>query len=173
LTTRWSDDVDVLAPVDIPDVPFEVHTTDGGEHHLPPVRDEATGEPLPEDVLERIAQAYRDIHAPVPYSSALNSTELVGFYELGYLNVPVFEHARTGWESVIEEEVAGGGYLRPAEMFDDLPVPQPVVSDVRAVVEFCRAERQAPPLVPVRATISVTVVAKTSATLDRSRRRIG
>ncbi|GAA1243461.1 hypothetical protein [Oryzihumus leptocrescens] len=40
-------------------------------------------------------------------------------------------------------------------MFDDLPIPQPVVSDVKAVVEFCRSERVAPPLVKVRSVLSL------------------
>lgn len=82
LRDRWSQDVDVLSPVNIADLPGQVHTQDGGEHRLPPVRDELTDEPIPEDVLERIARAYRDIHAAFPYAGALESTDLVGFYDL-------------------------------------------------------------------------------------------
>lgn len=161
LRDRWSADVDVLSPVDIPDIAGEVHTTDGGEHRLPPVRDEVTDEPIPEDILERIARAYRDIHAGFPHSGALTSTDLIGFYELGYLNVPVFEHALARWQEVIDEEVLSSGYVRPVDLFEDLPVPQPVASDIRAVVEFCRAERVAPPLVPVRSTMSIAAVVRT------------
>lgn len=160
LRDRWSADVDVLSPVDIPDISGEVHTADGGEHRLPPVRDEVTDEPIPEDILERIARAYRAIHAGFPHSRALTSTELVGFYELGYLNVPVFEHALPRWQEVIDGEVSSGGYVRPVDLFEDVPVPQPVASDIRAVVEFCRAERVAPPLVPLRATVSIAAVVR-------------
>ncbi|MFW5473157.1 DEAD/DEAH box helicase family protein [Knoellia sp. CPCC 206450] len=160
LRDRWSHDVDVLSPVNIADLPGQVHTHDGGEHRLPPVRDEVTGEPIPEDVLERIARAYRDIHSAFPYAGALESTDLIGFYELGYLNVPVFRHALPRWEEVITEEVSGGGYLRPVEMFDDLPVPQPVTSDIRAVIEYCRAQRVSPPLAPVRASMSIAAIVR-------------
>ena len=59
---------------------------------------------------------------------------------------------------MIAEEVAGGGYVRPVEMFDDLPIPQPVASDVRAVIEYCRAQRVAPPLAPVRASMSISAI---------------
>jgi superfamily II DNA or RNA helicase len=160
LRDRWSADVDVLAPVDIVDLPMEVHGGDGPPHRLPPVLDEISGDPVPEDILKRIERAYAEARAGLPYASALVSTRLVGFYELGYLNVPVFEHAQSRWEDVVGSEVAEEPYVRPMEMFDDLPVPQPVPSDIKAVVEFCRSEGVAPPLVKALTTLSVVAIAR-------------
>jgi hypothetical protein len=162
LRDRWTDDVDILAPVEVPGIPaVATGDEDGrGEHRLPPVRDELTDEPLGEDILRRIERAYEELRVGLPHSSALTSTELVGFYELGHLNVPVFDHARDRWTELLRSELGGGdSSLRsPLDLFDDLPVPRPVRADIREVVNFCRSHQVEPPLVEVRSTFSVRAI---------------
>jgi len=162
LRDRWTDDVDILAPVELPGLPaVATGDEDGqGEHRLPPVRDELTDEPLGEDILRRIERAYEELRVGLPHSSALTSTELVGFYELGHLNVPVFDHAQDRWTALIRSEVADGrlDVRSPVELFDDLPVPRPVRADIWEVVNFCRSQQVEPPLVEVRSTFSVRAI---------------
>lgn len=162
---KWNGDLDILSPVEIPDLPpGPVASTEGGagEHRLPPVPDELTNEPVGEDILRRIEKAYAELLGTIPHPTGMTSTTLVGFHELGHLNVPVFEHTHDRWTELIRDEVdwTEADYRTPFELFDDLPVPRPVVSDIREVVKFCRSQRIAPPLVPLRSTLSARSVAQ-------------
>lgn len=164
---RWTTDVDVLSPVDIPGIPGN---TARGESHagsaLPPIQledgdGESLNEELPSDVEQRIRKAYNDHTQNLPYSEALISTQLVGFYELGDVNVPVFEHAQGRWDALIARVLKGKKVARGAAIdeFDDLPVPRPVATDVRDVIEFVRSHQVEPPLVAARANASARAVA--------------
>jgi superfamily II DNA or RNA helicase len=159
LRDRWDADIDVLAPVELPGLGGEATSTQDGPHVLPPVLDERTGEPLGEDVLRGIERAYAELrkHVPLPHAAALESTTLVGFYELGELNVPVFDHARPTWDELIASELKSGstGVRSPLTLFGDLPVPRPTKSDVDSVVEFVCSQETEPVLVEVTSRMSV------------------
>jgi superfamily II DNA or RNA helicase len=164
LRDRWTDDIDVLAPVDIPGIPAERQTEDEvrGDHRLPPVLDELTSEPLAEDVLRRIERLYLDLAPLLPHSAAMVSTELTGYFDLDHVNVPVFKHVRDRWQELIGTEVDGRSTTvrSPVTLFEDLPVPRPSKADVQEVVDYCRSRGFAPPLREVRCTFSVRNVAK-------------
>lgn len=160
LRDRWDADVDVLAPVEVPGLVSEVSEADVDQPYvLPPVLDEMSGEPLGEDVLRSIARAYGELRsfAPLPHTAALASTTLIGFYELGDLNVPVFEHAKDAWVELISLNLRGlpTGSRSPLELFGDLPVPRPVKRDVDSVVDFVRSQQVEPVFVEVRSSVSV------------------
>lgn len=124
--------------------------------------DELTGTAIGEDVLRRIEKAYDDIRADLPHVSALVQTSLIGFYELGDLNVPVFDHAKDVWDELITAELArrATGTRARNDLFDHLPIPRPVKGDVDAVVEFVRSHEVEPPLVEIRSVLSVRGVAQ-------------
>ena len=160
LRDRWDADVDVLAPVEIPGLGCTVIETEEDQPHvLPAVLDEKTGDPLGEDVLRSIARAYGELRSlkPLPHTAALASTTLVGFYQLGDLNVPVFDHAKETWAELISDHLHGrpSSVRSPVELFGDLPVPRPVKRDVDSVIEFVRSHQTEPVLVEVRSVVSV------------------
>ena len=164
LRDRWDADIDVLAPVELPGPEKVVsEASDGRPHVLPPVLDELSGSPLGEDILRGIERAYSELRGatPLPHTAALTSTTLIGFYELGQVNIPVFDHAKTTWDELIASEMGGRptGMRSPIDLFGDLPVPRPVKRDVGSVVEFVRAHRAEPLLVTVRSGLSVRRIA--------------
>lgn len=111
LRDRWGADVDVLAPVDVPLLVGSVadrDLDDEREHVLPPVRDELTETAIGEDVLLRIEKVFAELRVthPLPHAAALVETALVGFYELGDVNVPVFDHTKESWAELIAAELS-------------------------------------------------------------------
>lgn len=164
LRDRWTDDVEVLSAVEIP-LGMSTPTGHAGptdpEHRLPPVRDEISGEPIPEDVLYRVMRSYQERMALQPGLGTMTSATLVGFYRLDDLNVPVFDHTRPRFEQLIARELAHDkkGNASPLDLFDDLPIPRPVRGDVRAVVDYLRSQRIAPPLEKIKTVFSVRAVA--------------
>ncbi len=162
---RWDDDIDVLAPVEVPIEGATLENTESDDRrHLPPVRAD-DGEPIGEDVIRRIEKAYAEIRTrvPFPHVAALSSTQLVGFYALTDLNVPVFDHAQAAWEELVAWALGQATLdVRSAiDLFDDLPVPRPTRSDVDAVVQEVRSQQLEPVLAEVRHTFSVRRVAET------------
>ena len=162
LRDRWSDDVDVLAPVDIPGVDhIPTRTEDTEERQLPRIPDEDSDTPIPEDVVRRIEREYAVLIKAVPYAPALTSTELVGFYELGHLNVPVFDHVRERWDELIKSAITERWSVHSAmELFNDLPAPRPSRQDIDEIVAHCRSTQVAPALVPIRTGLSTRQLAE-------------
>lgn len=158
---RWGADVDILAPIEIPlaDAPRKA---DEDGYQLPPVPDELTGEPIGEDILRRIERAYEELRLRETGPMAFGTTTLVGFYELSDINVPVFDHCRDRWDHLITAtlEKTKLEVRSPIDLFGDLPIPRPSKADVDEIVAFCRSNEVAPPLVPVKATISPRTIAQ-------------
>lgn len=159
---HWVDGVDVLSPVDLRELDQDGPVVDGpdGELRLPPIRDDKTGEPVPEDVLRRIQQAYDELHAGPTYTTG--EAVLVGYYQCLEVTVPVFDHVRETWDELIDAKVA----QRPTatrsarDLFGDLPVPRPTTYDVDAVVEYVASTEEAPPFVAITATFSLRDAAR-------------
>ncbi|GAA1276092.1 hypothetical protein GCM10009609_43860 [Pseudonocardia aurantiaca] len=161
---HWDDDVDVLAPVEIPmDGEQEGESLPGERPHLlPRVIDELTGGPVSEDVLYRVLRGYRERIRGQSGLPAMTSATLVGFFRLDDLSPPVFDHTRSRYDELIRAELHGKplGVRGPLDLFDDLPVPRPLRRDVEAVVDFIRAQRIEPPFEPLRAVFSVRALAR-------------
>ena len=98
--------------------------------------DEATGEPISEDVLRRIQRAYGELEAHP--TVVVGDATLTGYYQLSDVNVPVFEHTLDTWRELIAGKLAGTKLaLHSArDLFGDLAVPRPTSQDVNAVVEY-------------------------------------
>ncbi len=159
----WSEDYDILAPVDLPGIPVVIAEDDESstERRLPPVLDELASEPIGEDVLRRIERAY-EASFGVPHLGAMSRTELVGFDDLVYMRVPVFEHALERWEELIKYELtsAVSPISSPLLLFEDLPAPRPAASDIKEFVKFCRSHHFAPTLMPLCSQFSVRELAE-------------
>ncbi|CAI7978107.1 DNA/RNA helicase, superfamily II [Frankia sp. Hr75.2] len=168
LRDRWSDDIDVLAPGEIPglgeppdDEDYQ-SSANGTGYRLPPVPDELTGQPIPQDVLYRVLRSYAERIGPHTDLVPMTSTTIIGYYELGEVNVPVCEHTRERFDDLIDIYVSGSkpASRSPADLFDDLPFPRPVRADVLAVVNYVKTYEAAPPFVEVRAAFSLRMVAQ-------------
>lgn len=162
LEDHWLDGIDVLSPVDIGDVtrPEIDVDTPTGVHRLPPIMDEATGEPISEDVLRRIQRAYGELEAHP--TVVVGDATLTGYYQLSDVNVPVFEHTLDTWRELIAGKLAGTKLaLHSArDLFGDLAVPRPTSQDVNAVVEYISSTGLEPPLVELKSTFSMRSVAQ-------------
>lgn len=172
LRDRWSDDVDVLSPDDLPDTTV-IHPA--GTPTLPPILDPAAGRSLPRDVEHAVARTLADRYALIG-RYPLQPVELVGFYELDDRNVPVFAHTRDRWQQLVTATVQGtkAWSTTALELFDDLIPPQPGKSDVHAVVDFIRGTETAPPLIEFSAGVDVRAVAQdllARGPLDEQQRR--
>lgn len=158
----WSEDVDVLAPVQV--LPGDVAATEddqGGRRRLPPIRDARDDEPVDEDLVRRIEAEYERLSqllTPLPLVDA----ELIGFYDVDDTKVPVFDHTLPRWSDLVAERLGHRERAFSADLrhFEDLAAPRPVASDVRAVVDYVRSTLRAPVLVPVRVRVSLRDVAE-------------
>ena len=163
LRDRWDTDIDVLAPVEIPLPEGELEILDAGPRRLPPVLAD-DGDPIGEDVLRRIEKEFAEIRKrnPLPHAAALARTELVGFFGLTDLNIPVFDHTRDAWDELVGWALGRNelGVRAAIDLFDDLPVPRPTKSDVQAVVDYARSHQVEPMFTEVRHTLSVRRVAQ-------------
>lgn len=159
---HWVDGIDVLSPVDLrelgADEPY-VERPDG-ELQLPPIRDEKTQQPIPEDLLRRVQRAYDELATGPTYTTG--EAVLVGYYQCLEVTVPVFDHARTTWDELVDAKVAGRSTATRSarDLFGDLPVPRPTVYDVDAVVDYVASTEEAPPFVAITATFSVRASAQ-------------
>jgi len=157
LQDNWVDGIDVLSPVVIfPGGGAAERLEDG--LRLPAVRDETGGGPVPEDLLERVRQAYAELNAGPTMTTG--EATLVGYYQLFDVTVPVFDHTRDTWDELIEAKL---GRLEMAtnsarNLFADLPVPRPTPYDVNAVVDYLESPELAPPFVAVKATLDLRVL---------------
>jgi superfamily II DNA or RNA helicase len=154
---HWIDGIDVLSPVDL----RELGTDDSyverpdGELKLPPIRDEKTHKPIPEDLLRRVQQAYDELAVGPTYTPG--EAVLVGYYQCLEVTVPVFDHAQATWAELVDAKVAG----RPTathsarDLFGDLPVPRPTIYDVNSVTDYIASTEETPPFVAITATFSV------------------
>ncbi|WP_170955324.1 DEAD/DEAH box helicase family protein [Ornithinimicrobium cerasi] len=159
---RWGADIDILAPADLPDLHVEPENPTEPEYRLPPILDEVTQEAIGEDILRRIEAAYEELwRVALPHPGALLTTRLVGFYELGEVNVPVLDHCQAAWDQLVHRALGHiKGHGSYSMVFDDCPVPRPAERDVKAVVSFCEAYETEPPLVKVSASFSIRAVAR-------------
>ncbi|WP_157467250.1 DEAD/DEAH box helicase [Frankia sp. QA3] len=162
LRDRWDDGIDVLAPLEIPISEAPAGGMEGTGYRLPRVPDEVTGQPIPQDVLYRVLRSYAERIGNHTGLVPMTSTVLVGYYELGEVNVPVCEHTRERFTDLIDIYLNGTkpDSRSPVDLFDDLPVPRPVRADVRAVVDYVKTYEAAPPFVDRRAVFSVRTVAE-------------
>lgn len=163
LRDRWVDDIEILSPIEIPGIIGEVEASEPGsaEHALPSIKDELTGEPIPEDVLRRVERQLRERVRGRSFSVGLTSNVLTGFYELALERVPVFEHTADRWTELINSTLKGHalGVGSPVQLFGDLPMPRPTPNEARAVIDYIEYHRTAPPLHEVRTVLSLRAVA--------------
>jgi superfamily II DNA or RNA helicase len=176
LRDRWSDDVDVLGPEDLPEHPVSRRARRAGQPELPPILDPTTDRPLPDDVEHAIARALTDRFAVIG-RFPLQPVGLVGFYELADRNVPVFAHTRDRWDQLVTATIGNtkAWSRTPLELFDDLAPPQPREIDVRAVVDFIRGTETAPPLVEFTSSLNIRAIAQdllARGPLDEQQRRL-
>ena len=158
LQDNWVDGIDVLRPI-----PFPPGGGGGGEPEglrLPAVRDEVGGGPVPEDLLERVRQAYAELNAGPTMTTG--EATLVGYYQLFDVTVPVFDHTRDTWVELIDAKLRGRKMATTSarDLFADLPVPRPTPYDVNAVVGYLESTELAPPFVEVKATFSLRAAAR-------------
>lgn len=159
---HWVDGIDVHSPVSLPDLAGAEVTVErpDGELKLPPIRDEVSHKPIPEDLLHRVQRAYDELAAGPTFTTG--AAALVGYYQCLEVTVPVLDHARETWAELIEAKVA----QRPTatrsarDLFGDLQVPRPTVYDVDAVVDYIASTEEAPPFVEITATFSVRAIAQ-------------
>jgi len=160
LQDNWVDGIDVLSPLAILPGSDAAHETEEGLR-LPAVRDETGGGPVPEDVIERVRQAYAELNAGPTMTTG--EATLVGYYQLfDVTTVPVFDHTRDTWDELIEAKLRGRKMATTSarDLFADLPVPRPTPYDVNAVVEYLESTELAPPFVEVKATFSLRAAAR-------------
>ena len=158
LQDNWVDGIDVLLPIPIPPSGPPGETADG--LRLPSVRDETGGGSVPEDLLERVRQAYAELNAGPTMTTG--EATLVGYYQLFDVTVPVFDHTRDTWDELIDAKLRGRKMATTSarDLFADLPVPRPTPYDVNAVVGYLESTELAPPFVEVKATFSLRAAAR-------------
>lgn len=147
---QWSQQVEVLSPVDIPDVEMQQTWTPGGEgeRRLPPIVAD-NGIEIGEDLLRSIERSMADRARADGLTATLTSARLIGFYDLDTARIPVFEHAVQAWHDAAEWALGGsGGRGSTARtFFDDVPTPEPLDNDITAFVAYCRSTGAQPPFV--------------------------
>lgn len=125
--------------------------------------DELTETLITADILSELRRRYSERTGQVIVDMAvLTPATLIGFYELGDRNIPVFEHTHDGFRELVDA-YTGGAVLDvrwPIEVFGDVPVPRPSGSDVTRFVDYLRAEEAEPLFVPIRATYDIRSVAQ-------------
>ena len=131
LVDRWDDGINILSPVEIPDVPWKPSATN---NDLPRLVDELTEEPIAADVLARMMKQYREWLTGRAMPIGLYPSKLTGFYQLDLVNVPVFEHTADTWLELITAKLNKQDVRSPIELFGDLPTPRPTPYEVRSVV---------------------------------------
>lgn len=124
------------------------------------------------DRVARIARAFEQLksmfdlkdndpyndHPPEPW---LSGSKVVGFYELGSHELPVFEHQLLGFEELASDALDGslqGSAL--LSYFEDAPLPYPSKRSLRDFVDLVRDAGEAPPLLPCSVEIGAYPVAQ-------------
>src|SRR5664279_614400 len=158
---QWDSDLEILSPVEIPvlgDPPREGSKPDNA---LPAVRDEQTGDLIPQDVLHRIIRQLHERLHGTKISVGLTNSTLTGFYQLDLMNVAVFEHTAQAWSELIDARLQGNALpvRYPIDMFGDLPIPRPTPYDVRSVLHYIDGQADVPPFQEARAAMSLRAVA--------------
>jgi superfamily II DNA or RNA helicase len=177
LRDRWPGFDDIFEPMEMPDLDGGA-TSDSSDHatyRLPSILDEATGDPIGEDVLAQIRRMYSARVDRLPIDPASMSSRLVGFYETGDVNVPVMEHQRDGYHVLIRRALRGESFqgATPKAIFDDDYPPYPTQRGLNAVLEYTRANGTPPPFHPLEAAITPRSIAAELQELrktDRERR---
>lgn len=162
---QWSTHVGILSPVDLPDVQVrQTRTGEGvGERQLPPILDD-DGVEIGEDLIRSIALAMGARIQVYGITATLTGSRLVGFYDLDTRRIPVFEHAQDAWADLAERALDSSsqrGSSRKA-LFDDLPAPVPLDSEISKFVDHCRSTGDRPLFVPLSAQADIAEFARTS-----------
>lgn len=163
LRDRWGEDVNILSPVDLPDLPAKPAEADfSGEHRLPPVVADDGETEIGEDILETIRRGMSERIRVWGQVASLTPTRLLGYFDLISLRIPVFEHTREAWEELGRAQTAAGpSSQNPMTLFEDLAPPEPLERDVRAFRDHCRSYRAVPTFIELRTTVDLRGVAQT------------
>lgn len=160
---QWTNFDEVIEPGELPGFGGSVATTPGSgpEHQMPPVLD-ASGIEIGEDVLAQIRRMYSTRMAALPLDPMMTAAELVGYYALHDLNVPVMEHQRDTYQAMIKKALANNRFTgAPAlSMFDTDPPPYPTARAVHAVLGHVRTYETVPTFVSIKAQVSSFSIAR-------------
>lgn len=161
---QWSNQADVLSPIDIPNVPV-VPTREGegaSEHPVPLIIADDGETEIGPDLLRSISRAMAERVRISGLTATLTSSRLVGFYDLDARRVPVFAYAAEEWEEVaawaLDTSDKRGTTAR--SYFDEVPPPTPVDDEVAAFVDYCKSNLCAPPFTPLSATVDIAAAAQ-------------
>jgi superfamily II DNA or RNA helicase len=160
---EWRSLPDVLSPADVlPEATDDIETsgTDGWTPG-PIVDDEELG--LRADLAAQIRRDFErlstlfnndddDPFNDVPPAVLADATQVIGYFDLSDVVIPVFRHQRLGYERLLEErddDFTGWAFL---SYFEDCPPPYPAPRSVQALMSFAR-EFGPPELTPVAITV--------------------
>lgn len=160
---EWRSLPDVLAPADVlPEATDDIEATATEGWTPGPIVDDEELE-LRADLAAQIRRDFErlstlfnndddDPFNNVPPPVLADATRVVGYYDLGDVVIPVFQHQRLGYERLLEErndDFTGWAFL---SYFEDCPPPYPAPRSVQALMAFAR-EFGPPDLTPVAITL--------------------
>jgi superfamily II DNA or RNA helicase len=170
---EWSNLPDVLYPEEVlPDCRLARAGRETGEWRPGPIIDDNELE-LRADVaaqiahsLEKLASLFNvvddDPFNDRPPEPLVRGAQIVGFYDLVEITLPVFEHQRHGYEALLTDVVNAVG-LRGTSLlsyFDDSPPPYPSPRALKTLVALAREFDEVPVLEPCSAQLGPGPVAQ-------------
>lgn len=159
----WANFDDVLEPGELPDIdtiPGE-DGADDGDRLLPPVR-AVDGQEVPRSIIAQLERAYSRRVDRIPLDPAMSRTALCGYYVTEDGHVPVMEHQRDGFETLIRRAKTKTGFqgMPLVSLFDDDHPPYPADRQLQAVRSHVQNTGQAPPFIELVAEADPRAVAR-------------